>query len=73
MPPEMALTNASAVDTSPYRAASGTSRRSTQGCSVNDRDTTKATTATASPPTTSRVCTDRERRSQRPIAIPSSR
>ena len=32
--------DASAVDTSPYRAASGTSRRSTHGCSVNERDTT---------------------------------
>ena len=41
MPPEMALTKASAVDTSPYAPASGTSRRSTQGWFVSERDTTK--------------------------------
>ena len=73
MPPEIALTNASPVDTSPYPAASGTSRRSTHGCWVNDRDTTNASTASDSPPSTSPVCTERDRRSQRPIAIPSSR
>jgi hypothetical protein len=73
IPAPMALTKASAVETSPYRPASGTSRRSTQGCWVKARETRKASVATASPPTTRPVCTERERRSQRPMVMPSNR